>query len=131
MAEDRSLKQLLTDTRTDVAGLVEEHVALAKLELKANAVRGGVGAGGLVVGGLLLTLFVVLGLFAAVYGLHEGAGWPLWLSYLVVAGALLVLGLALLGIAVANLRRIQPPRQTIASLKDTVAALRPSDEQPF
>jgi uncharacterized membrane protein len=93
-SKDRSLKQLVSDLRTDAGLLVRQEIALAKAELKEKAV--GVakqaamfaGAGLLAYGGLLvLFAALVLGLVAI--------GVVAWLAALSV-GLLVLLGAFLL-----------------------------------
>jgi hypothetical protein len=108
-------RQLVEDSRT----LIRQEVALAKVELKDNAVsvaKNGVvialGIGMLLVGLLVLTAFLVLGLGVLLGGQY-------WLSSLIVGGVLaLVGGLAVLvgrrGLATDNLR----PDHTVATIRE-------------
>jgi uncharacterized membrane protein YqjE len=116
--------QLVADATQEVSELVRHELALAKAELQNDAKQAGFGAGMLGAAGLFAAVAFVLLCVAAAFGLHEGAGWPRWLSFLVI-GALLVVLAAVLGLlGKGRLSRIKPPERAIASSKKTVDALK-------
>src|SRR5215470_5230630 len=78
-----SLGDLVALAVSDISQLVRYEVDLAKLELKADARRLGIGA---FVGCLVLMVLS----FAYAYGLHTAGIW-LWASFLIVAGTYVVL----------------------------------------
>lgn len=121
---ERTVGQLVSDATREVSELVRYEIALAKAELKDDAKQAGTGAGLFGGAGFLGVVAFVLLCVAAAYGLHEGAGWPLWLSYLLVAVVLLVVAGILAALGRSRVRRVHPPERTIATAKDTVAALK-------
>jgi Putative Actinobacterial Holin-X, holin superfamily III len=122
---ERTLGQLVADASKDLSAIVRSEVALAKVEVKRDVVAGVAGAALFVVAGVFAFLALILLLIAAAYGL-VAAGLSPWLAFLIVGGALLVIG-ALLGVlGKSRLGRIGPPERTIASTKQTVATLKRS-----
>jgi Putative Actinobacterial Holin-X, holin superfamily III len=88
--KDRSLKQVLSDVRTDAGLLVRQEIALAKAEVKERAVRVAkqaalFGVAGLVAYAGLLALVAAIVLAVAALGVVA------WLAALLVA-ALVLLG---------------------------------------
>jgi hypothetical protein len=121
-ADDRSLGQLVASATTELSALVHDEIALAKAEIRQDVKRGAIGGGaGIVAGALVLFSLPVLS-FAAAYGIHN-LGLGLALSFLIVGVAFILLA-GLLGlVAKAALKRIEPPKRTIASAKESAAVL--------
>lgn len=125
-AVERSLGQLVADATHDISSIVHSEIALAKAEIGADAKRAGLGAGMFVVAGVLAFLALILLLFAAVYGL-AAAGLEPWLSFLVVAGFLLLVCVILGLVGVTSFKKLNgKPERTIRNAQDTIAAIRPS-----
>jgi hypothetical protein len=116
-----SLAALVGGIVNDVQELIRQETALARRELteeinktKQAAVSLGAGMALAALGAVLIALMVVA-------LLHEGAGLTLWLSFLIVGGALLILGGALffMGKSRASSIHLLPP-QTLATMKENV-----------
>ena len=122
-AAERTLGQLVADATRDISSIVHSEVALAKAEIAADAKKAGAGAGMFVTAGVLAFLALILLLIAAAYGL-VAAGLSPWLAFLIVAGALLLIGLLLVVVGKSRLGKISPPERTIRTTKETVAALK-------
>jgi Putative Actinobacterial Holin-X, holin superfamily III len=120
---ERTLGQLVADASKDLSTIVRSEIALAKAELKRDAQAGVVGAAMFVVAGLFAFLALILLLIAAAYGL-VAAGLSPWLAFLIVGGALLLIGVLLGLIGKSRLGKIKPPERTIRTSKETVAALK-------
>jgi hypothetical protein len=120
--DGRSLGQLVAAATAELSALVHDEIALAKAEIRRDVKRGAIGSGALIVAGVLILFSLPVLSFAAAYGLHNlglGLAW----CFLIVGGAFIVLA-ALLGlVAKVVLRRIEPPKRTIASAKETAAVL--------
>jgi hypothetical protein len=70
---------------------------------------------------LLLPALVIL-LMAGVYGLSEGAQWPMWMSALVVGGATFIIGLIVVAIGASRLKpSALKPEKTIKQLQEDAA----------
>jgi nitrate/nitrite transporter NarK len=121
---ERTVGQLVADTTREVSELLRYEVALAKAELAEDAKRAGVGAGMFGGAGFLGAIAFVLLCVAAAFGLNEGAGWPLWLSFLVVAVVLLVIAGVLALVGRKSVSKVGPPQRTIETSKQTVAAVK-------
>ncbi len=89
-APERTLGQLVADATHDLSSIMRSEIALAKAEIGADAKKAGLGAALFAVAGLFAFLALILLLIAAAYGL-VAAGLDPWLSFLIVAGVLLVL----------------------------------------
>jgi hypothetical protein len=123
---ERTLGQLVADATHDISSIVRSEIALAKAEIGADAKKAGVGAGMLAVAGLFAFLALVLLLIAAAYGLVE-AGVPRWLSFLIVAGVLLVVGAILALVGKSRISKVKgKPERAIKNAQETIATIRPS-----
>lgn len=116
--QERSITDVLQDIVDNVQEIVRSEARLAKSELsdelakiKASAPSLAVGA----VAGLLAMFFLA---WAAFYALSIAI--PMWGAALAVAGLLAIIGGIALSAGLKILRRVHPPVQTIASLKENV-----------
>lgn len=120
--DGRSLGQLVAAATTELSALMHDEIALAKAEMKQDVKRGAIGSGALTVAGVLVLFSLPVLSFAAAYGIHNlglGLAW----SFLIVGGAFIVLA-GLLGlVAKVVLKRIEPPKKSMASAKETAAVL--------
>ncbi len=122
---ERTFGQLVADATGDISAIVKGEVALAKMEIKADIAKG-VKGGALLAGAGLLGLFAfAFFLTAAAWGIHSG-GLPIWLGFLIVGGALLLITLILALVGVSALKKIQgKPQKTISNAQQTVSAIKP------
>jgi VIT1/CCC1 family predicted Fe2+/Mn2+ transporter len=120
---ERSLGQLVAAATTEMSALVHDEIALAKAELRQDVKRAGIG-GGAIGAAAVLALFALPVLsFAAAYGIHNlglGLAW----SFLIVGAAYLLIAAILGLLAKRNLKRVQPPRRSMASTKETVNTIK-------
>ena len=123
---ERTLGQLVADATHDVSSIMRSEIALAKAEIGADAKRAGVGAGLFAVAGFFAFLALILLLIAAAYGL-VAAGLAPWLSFLIVAGVLLLLGAVMAFVGMRRFRKIKgKPALAIKNAQETIAVIRPS-----
>jgi hypothetical protein len=121
---DQSIGDLVSVATRDISQLVRYELDLAKLELKADAKRLGVGAalGAIAAfGGCLLLMLLC---FALAYGISTalGGGW-LWLAFIIAAfGCLLVIAIAAF-IAWRMVKRVGGMKKTRRSLADGASLL--------
>jgi hypothetical protein len=116
-----SLADLAAGIMDDIQTLIRQEVALGRAEMlralnktkgAAIAVSAGVGVGA--VGVLFLLLLLV-------HVLHEAGGLPLWVSYAIVGGVLVVIGCILFFVGKRQASEVHiVPRQTIESIKENV-----------
>lgn len=120
--DDESLGAVAKELSGDFSRLVQEQLALAKLELADQAGRAAVGAGSLGAAGFAGYMVLMFGSLAAVYGLGHliGNGW----AALVVTGAWALFAVVMALTGRAFLKRLTGPQQTIAALKENLAWLR-------
>jgi uncharacterized membrane protein YqjE len=116
--EDASLRELMRRFAQDAGALVQQEIALAKLELRETLKGYLHDSTKLIIAGVV-GLFGVLALFAA---LIAGLGALLdnyWLSALIVAVVFFAVAGVLARGALAHLeRRSLEPKQTVASIKE-------------
>jgi Flp pilus assembly protein TadB len=122
MAE-RAVGELIKGITDDVLVLVRDEIELAKAELIPAAKNAGIGAGLFGAAGYFGINAALLLYIAAALGLYA-LGLPLWLSFLIIAVALLlVAGLCAL-IGRSRVKKAKPPKRTINQAKETVAAVK-------
>jgi hypothetical protein len=123
---ERTLGQLVADATHDISSIMRGEIALAKAEVGADVKQAGVGAGMFAAAGLLAFLALILLLIAAAYGL-VAAGLARWLSFLIVAGVLLLAAAILALAGKSSIRKVRgKPERTIKNAQDTIAVMRPS-----
>ncbi|WP_380171126.1 phage holin family protein [Kineococcus sp. DHX-1] len=123
-APERTIGQLVADATKDMTELVRYEIALAKAEITADVKNGAFGGALFAVAGLFgFVAFVFLGITVA-FALHEGAGWDVWLSFLVVAAAMLVVAGIAAGIGFGRIKQVRPPERTIRTSKESIAAIK-------
>ena len=126
-ATERTLGQLVADATHDLSSIIRSEIALAKAEIGADAKKAGVGAGLFAAAGFFASLALILLLIAAAYGL-VAAGLAPWLSFLIVAGVLLLLGVIMALVGKSRISKIKgKPARAIKNAQDTIAAIRPSN----
>ena len=122
---ERTLGQLVADATHDISSIVRGEIALAKAEVGADAKKVAAGGGMFAAAALLAFLALILLLIAAAFGL-VAAGLPPWLSFLIVAGVLLLVGAILALVGKSSISKVKgKPERTIKNAQDTIAALRP------
>jgi len=120
---DQSIGDLVSVAARDISQLVRYELDLAKLELKDDVKRAGIGAALMAIGGFVACMVLVVLCFAFAYGLNTLGIW-LWASFLIVAGTLVLLtGIAML-VGVMLMRRMTGLSKTRRSLTDGLSVLR-------
>jgi uncharacterized membrane protein YqjE len=126
-ASGQSLGDLVSLAVRDVSQLVRCELDLAKLELKADVRRLGLGGALLGMAAFVGCLILVLLCFALAFGLVAIGIWT-WASFLIVAGLCLVLaGLAVL-IGATKVRKLSGLRKTRRTVSEDLALLHREDE---
>jgi hypothetical protein len=126
---DQSIGDLVSVATRDVAQLVRYEVDLAKLELKHDVRRLGIGGALLGVAAFVACLVLVLLCFAFAYGLETLGIW-LWAAFLIVAGTcVLLIGIAVL-IGMTMVRRLDGMSKTRRSLAEGISVLRRTKPAP-
>lgn len=123
---ERTLGQLVADASTDVSGIVKGEIDLAKVEMKSEVQKAVKGGAMLAVAGVLALYMLGFLLTAGAWGLFA-AGMSRWLSFLIVAGVLLVIVLILALVGKKQFDKMQGgPKATIDNAQKTVQAVKPT-----
>ncbi len=128
----RSIPGILSDLLTQFTTMLRQESELARTELSEKMSQAAMGIAMAAGAAILLLPALVILLMAGMYGLSEGANWPMWLSALVVGAAALVIGLILVAIGVSRLKpRALMPDKTIKQLQEDAAmAKRQMNSEP-
>jgi len=125
-ADDQSLGNLVSTAVKDVTQLLRYELDLAKLELKADVRRLGIGAALIGVAAFVGCLVLMLLSFAFAYGLITAGIWS-WAAFLIVAGTYVLLaGLAVL-IGYTKVRKLSGLAKTRSTVHDDLALIRRDD----
>jgi uncharacterized membrane protein YqjE len=130
-AADQSIGDLVSVAARDISQLVRYELDLAKLELKSDVKRAGVGAALLGIAVFAACLVLMLLCFAFAYGLNAiGAPGGLWGAFLWVALTCVVL-IAIAGLVALRLvRRLTGMRNTRRTLAEDATMLRHARSAP-
>jgi len=117
-SDEQSLGDLVAVATRDLSLLVHKEVELAKVEIKAELKRAGIGAG-LLGGAGFIGYFALLFLaVAGALGISDGGDIPTWAGFLCM-GALFGGGAGLFGLlGLGKVVKVGPPRRTIRTVKD-------------
>lgn len=129
-AADQSIGGLVKDATTHLSTLVRGELELAKTELAGEVKKALTGSLSLIIALVVFLLALPFPLVGFALGLNDIFDWENhpWLGFLVL------FGLALVGVGflawrgLHKFKRIQAPKRTIDSAKDTMAALRRRDD---
>jgi uncharacterized membrane protein YqjE len=118
-----SIGELVQQASTQFSAVLHGEIELAKLELRSSVKNAGAGAG-LFAGAVVLLVFsLTFGLLALAEGINAAGIWR-WAAFLIVFGFLLLLIGLMVFIGIKKVKRIKAPERTIATSKETVAALK-------
>lgn len=117
---ERTLGQLVASATAEMSALVHDEIALAKVEIRQDVKRAGIGGTAIAIAGVFALFSLPVLSFAAAYGIHNlglGLAW----SFLIVGAAFLLLAGLLALLAVRKFKKVKPPEKSIASVKQTAA----------
>ena len=124
-----SLGDLVALAVSDITALVKFEVDLAKLELKADAKRVGIGGVLLGMAAFVGCLVLMLLCFAFAYGLMTLGIWG-WAAFLIVAGTAILLAALAVLIGVLKFRGLTGLRKTRSTVSDDLALMKRDDSAP-
>jgi uncharacterized membrane protein YqjE len=128
-ARDQSIGSLVSLAVSDVSQLIKYEIDLAKLELKKDVTRMGIGGALLGVAAFVGCLILVLLCFAFAYGLITLGIWS-WAAFLIVAGVCAVLAGTAVLIGIRRFRKLSGLRKTRRTVQDDLAMLKREDGTP-
>lgn len=128
MPANPSIGDLVRDATSQVSTLVRAEVELAKSEITRDVKKGLTGSVFFILA-LVVLLYSTFFMFFFLAELLDTWLWR-WAAFLIVF-VLMLITTAVLGlIGYLRVRRIRGPQQTIASVKETTAALTPGGSRP-
>jgi uncharacterized membrane protein YqjE len=119
VVHDESIGGLLRGILGDFRTLLQEELALARLEISEQAARMRTAALSLGIAAVALLFGLTFLLIAAATGVADVLDWPVWAGFLAVAVVLSVAGLVLLASARKKLSQVSAvPENTLSSMKE-------------
>lgn len=116
---DESIGGLLRGILGDFRTLLQEEIALARLEIRDQATRMRTAAVSLGVAAVALLFGLTFLLIAAAIAVSDLLAWPMWDGFLAVAAVLSLAGLILLVSARKKLSQVSAvPENTLSSIKE-------------
>jgi hypothetical protein len=114
--EQRSLGELVATLSRDVALLVHQEIELIKADLVAGVKRAGIGIAGFVAAGIAAVFALPVLSIAAALGIRA-LGVSLGWSFLIVAGAYLLIAAGAAFFGISQLKKAKPDTRGVASVK--------------
>lgn len=122
MSDDLKLSKLLEKLQADVTGLVQDHIELAKAEMRETVKNASI-ATGLNILALGVAWIAVIFLFiAGAYGINA-AGLDLWLSFLIMSAVMFLFAGICVAIGVLKFKKAAKPKRTLQTLNSTYGAI--------
>jgi MFS family permease len=125
VSADASIGELVRDATAQVSNLVRAEVELAKAEITRDVKKGLTGSVFFILA-LVVLLYSTFFMFFFLAELLDTWVWR-WAAFLIVFILMLVVTAVFALLGYVKVRRIRGPQQTIESVKETSAALSPSN----
>jgi uncharacterized membrane protein YqjE len=126
-AREQSLGSLVSLAVSDVTTLLKCELDLAKMELKRDATRLGIGGALVGMAAFAGCLILIFGGFAYAYGLSAAAAIPLYAAFGCVAGTCLFLALVAGLIGYRRFSKLTGLRRTRQTVQEDLSLLRRDD----
>jgi uncharacterized membrane protein YqjE len=126
-AREQSLGSLVSLAVSDVTTLLKCELDLAKMELKRDATRLGIGGALVGMAAFVGCLILIFGGFAYAYGLSAAAAIPLYAAFGCVAGTCLFLALVAGLIGYRRFSKLTGLRRTRQTVQEDLSLLRRDD----
>ncbi|HEY2693331.1 MAG TPA: phage holin family protein [Streptosporangiaceae bacterium] len=128
-AQDQSIGSLVSLAISDVSKLFKAELDLAKVELKDDLRRVGIGGALLGIAAFVGCLILVLLCFAYAYGLIAAGIWA-WAAFLIVAGTCVLLAALAVLIGYLKFRKISGLRLTRQTVQEDLTLLKREEPVP-
>jgi hypothetical protein len=125
-ASQESVGGLVSLAVKDITQLVRYELDLAKMELKTDVRRIGIGAALFGLSAFVGCLILMLLCFALAYGLMALGIWG-WAAFLITAGACVLLAALAVGIGILSVKKFGGLPRTRRTVSDDIAILRRGD----
>jgi uncharacterized membrane protein YqjE len=125
--EGESIGELVAAATGNLSKLVRSEIELAKIELKAEAIKAAIGSTMFIVAGLLGTMIVILWSIAFAYGLIALGVWT-WAAFLLVGGIYLLVAAGLIWFGYRKVKKIGAPKRTIQTIQDNAKLFKRSSK---
>jgi uncharacterized membrane protein YqjE len=122
-SDEPSIGDLVKEATTQFSTVLHGEIELAKIELKSTVKNLGTGVIGFVVAAVL-ALFALTFLFIALAELIAWFGLWRWAAYGIVFVFIILVAGALVFMGIRKVKKVKAPERTIETTKATVAALR-------
>jgi hypothetical protein len=126
-ARDQSLGTLVSQAISDVSFLLKSEIELAKLELKKDALRLGIGGAMIGMAAFVSCLILMFAGFGYAYGLSAAAAIPLYAAFFCVAGTCALLAVVAVLIGARRFRKLSGLAKTRRTVQDDLALLKRED----
>jgi uncharacterized membrane protein YqjE len=128
-AQDQSIGNLVSLAISDVSKLFKAELDLAKIELKDDLRRVGIGGALLGIAAFVGCLILVLLCFAYAYGLIAAGIWA-WAAFLIVSGTCVLLAALAVLIGYLKFRKISGLRLTRQTVQEDLTLLKREEPAP-
>jgi len=125
-ASQESVGGLVSLAVKDITQLVRYELDLAKMELKTDVRRIGIGAALFGLSAFVGCLVLMLLCFALAYGLMALGIWG-WAAFLITAGACVLLAAVAVGVGILSVKKFGGLPKTRRTVSDDIAVLRRGD----
>jgi uncharacterized membrane protein YqjE len=126
-AREQSLGTLVSQAISDVSLLLKSEIELAKLELRKDAIKLGIGGALLGMAAFVGCLILMFAGFGYAYGLSAAAAIPLYVAFFCVAGTCVLLAVVAGLIGARRFRKLSGLRKTRRTVQDDLALLKRDD----
>jgi hypothetical protein len=125
-ASQESVGGLVSLAVKDITQLIRYELDLAKIELKTDVRRIGVGAALFALSAFVGCLILMLLCFALAYGLMALGIWG-WAAFLITAGACVLIAALAVGVGILSVKKFAGLPKTRRTVSDDLAVLRHGD----
>jgi hypothetical protein len=126
-AREQSLGTLVSQAISDVSLLLKSEIELAKLELRKDAIKLGIGGALLGMAAFVGCLILMFAGFGYAYGLSAAAAIPLYVAFFCVAGTCALLAVVAGLIGARRFRKLSGLQKTRRTVQDDLALLKRED----
>lgn len=126
-AREQSLGTLVSQAISEVSLLLKSEIELAKLELRKDAIKLGIGGALLGMAAFVSCLILMFAGFGYAYGLSAAAAIPLYAAFFCVAGTCALLAVVAGLIGARRFRKLSGLQKTRRTVQDDLALLKRED----